>query len=79
MRDDVELLDKFLKQGKEIIAELNPIAQLDDNRTTCCTETEQQVGVFSDNKLAQNVPYTINHNINKSKDNNPNLSILGGD
>lgn len=79
VRDEVELLDKFLKQGKEIIAELNPIAQLDDNRQTCCTETEQQVGGFSDNKLAQNVPYTINHNINKSKDNNPNLSILGGD
>ncbi len=79
VRDEVELLDKFLKHGKEIIAELNPIAQLDDNRQTCCTETEQQVGGFSDNKLAQNVPYTINHNINKSKDNNPNLSILGGD
>lgn len=79
VRDEVELLDKFLKQGKEIIAELNPIAQLDDNRQTCCTETEQQVGGFSDIKLAQNVPYTINHNINKSKENNPNLSILGGD
>ena len=79
VRDDVELLDKFLKQGKEIIAELNPIAQLDDNRPTCCTETEQQIIGFSDNKLAQNEPYTINPNINKSKDNNPNLSILGGD
>ena len=79
VRDDVELLDKFLKQGKEIIAELNPIAQLDDNRPTCCTENEQQVVGFSDNKLAQNEPYTINPNINKSKDNNPNLSILGGD
>lgn len=79
VRDDVELLDKFLKQGKEIIAELNPIAQLDDNRPTCCTETEQQVGGFSDNQLVQNEPYTINPNIIKSKDNNPNLSILGGD
>ena len=79
VRDDVELLDKFLKQGKEIIAELNPIAQLDDNRPTCCAETEQQVGGFSDNKLVQNEPYTINPNIIKSKDNNPNLSILGGD
>lgn len=79
VRDEVELLDKFLKQGKEIIAELNPIAQFDDNRQTCCTETEQQVGGFPDIKLAQNEPYTINHNINKSKDNNPNLSILGGD
>ena len=78
VRDDVELLDKFLKQGKEIIAELNPIAQLDDNRPTCCTETEQQVGGFSDIKLAQNEPYSINHNIIKSKDNNPNQSI-GGD
>ena len=77
VRDEVELLDKFLKQGKEIIAELNPIAQLDDNRQTCCTETEQQVGGFPDIKLAQNVPYTINHNINKSKENNPNLSIHG--
>lgn len=77
VRDEVELLDKFLKQGKEIIAELNPIAQLDDNRQTCCTETEQQVGGFSDIKLAQNEPYTINHNINKSKENNPNLSIHG--
>lgn len=79
VRDEVELLDKFLKQGKEIIAELNPIAQLDDNRQTCCTETEQQVGGFSDIKLAQNEPYTINPNINKSKENNPNLSIYGGD
>lgn len=79
VRDDVELLDKFLKQGKEIIAELNPIAQLDDNRPTCCMETEQQVGGFSDNKLAQNEPYTINPNINKSKENNPNQSILGDD
>ena len=79
VRDEVELLDKFLKQGKEIIAELNPIAQLDDNSQTCCTETEQQVGGFSDNKLAQNEPYTINPNINKSKENNPNLSIHGGD
>ena len=78
VRDEVELLDKFLKQGKEIIAELNPIAQLDDNRQTCCTETEQQVGGFSDNKLAQNEPYTINPNIIKSKENNPNLSIHGG-
>ena len=78
VRDDVEMLNKFLKQGKEIIAELNPIAQLDDNRPTCCTEIEQQVGVFSDNKLTQNEPYTINHNIIKSKVNNPNLSI-GGD
>ena len=78
VRDDVELLDKFLKQGKEIIAEINPIAQLDDNRPTCCTETEQQVGGFSDNKLAQNEPYTINPNINKSKDNNPNQSIQSG-
>lgn len=77
VRDEVELLDKFLKQGKEIIAELNPIAQLDDKRQTCCTETEQQVGGFSDNKLAQNEPYTINPNINKSKENNPNLSIHG--
>lgn len=78
VRDEVELLDKFLKQGKEIIAELNPIAQLDDNRQTCCTETEQQVGGFPDIKLAQNEPYTINPNIIKSKENNPNLSIHGG-
>ena len=77
VRDEVELLDKFLKHGKEIIAELNPIAQLDDNRQTCCTETEQQVGGFSDNKLAQNEPYTINPNIIKSKENNPNQSIHG--
>ena len=77
VRDDVELLDKFLKQGKEIIAELNPIAQLDDNRQTCCTETEQQVGGFFFFFLEQNEPYTINHNINKSKENNPNLSIHG--
>ena len=79
VRDDVELLDKFLKQGKEIIAELNPIAQLDDNRQTCCTETEQQVGGFLDIKLAQNEPYTINPNIIKSKENNPNQSIHGDD
>lgn len=78
VRDEVELLDKFLKQGKEIIAELNPIAQFDDNRQTCCTETEQQVGGFLDIKLAQNEPYTINPNIIKSKENNPNLSIHGG-
>lgn len=79
VRDEVELLDKFLKQGKEIIAELNPIAQLDDNRQTCCTETEQQVVIFCDNKSAQNELSIINQKINKSKEINPNQSILGGD
>lgn len=79
VRDEVELLDKFLKQGKEIIAEHNPIVQSDENRLTCCVETEQQVVIFCDNKSAQNELSIINHNINKSKDNNPNLSILGGD
>lgn len=79
VRDDVELLDRFLEQGEEVMTELNPIAQKsDENAPSCCAETEQQVGDFPDNKSAQNEPYTINPNINKSKENNPNQSIQSG-
>lgn len=79
LRDDVELLDKLLEQGKEISAEHNPIAQSDENRLTCCVETEQQVVIFCDNKSAQNELSIINHKINKSKEINPNQSIHSGD
>lgn len=79
LRDDVEILDKLLEQGKEISAEHNPIVQSDENRLTCCVETEQQVVIFCDNKSAQNELSIINHKINKSKEINLNQSILGGD
>ncbi len=79
LRDDVELLDKLLEQGKEISAEHNPTAQSDENLLTCCAESEQQVVIFCDNKSAQNELSIINHKINKSKEINPNQSILGGD
>ena len=77
--DDTELIDDLLKQGEAIMNELNPIAQKCENATSCSDKIVQQEVTNCNIKLAQNVPYTINHNINKSKDNNPNLSILGGD
>lgn len=77
--DDTELIDDLLKQGEAIMNELNPIAQKCENVTSCSDKIVQQEVTNCNIKLAQNVPYTINHNINKSKDNNPNLSILGGD
>lgn len=76
LRDDVELLDKLLKQGKEISAEHNPIVQSEENLPTCCAETEQQVVIFCDDKSAQNELSIINHKINKSKEINPNQSIV---
>lgn len=79
VRDDLELLDKLLKQGEEAMTELNPIAQKPNkNAPSSCTETAQHVGGFSDNKSAQNEPYTLNPNIIKSKGNNPNQSIQSG-
>ena len=77
--DDTELIDDLLKQGEAIMNELNPIAQKCENVTSCGDKIVQQEVTNCNIKLAQNVPYTINHNINKSKENNPNLSILGGD
>lgn len=77
--DDTELIDDLLKQGEAIMNELNPIAQKCENVTSCSDKIVQQEVTNCNIKLAQNVPYTINHNINKSKENNPNLSILGGD
>ena len=79
VRDEVELLDKFLKQGEAIMNELNPIAQKCENVTSCSDIIVQQEVTNCNIKMAQNEPYTINHNINKSKENNPNLSIHGGD
>lgn len=76
--DDVESLDGLLKQGEAIMNELNPIAQKCKNVTSCGDKNAQQEVTNCNIKLAQNVPYTINHNIIKSKENNPNLSI-GGD
>ena len=75
--DDTELIDDLLKQGEAIINELNPIAQKCENVTSCGDKIVQQEVTNCNIKLAQNVPYTINHNINKSKENNPNLSIHG--
>lgn len=76
LRDDAELLGRLLRQGKEISAEHNPTAQSDENCPTCCAENEQQVVIFCDNKSAQNELSIINHNINKSKEINPNQSIV---
>ena len=77
--DDTELIDDLLKQGEAIMNELNPIAQKCENVTSCSDKIVQQEVTNCNIKLAQNVPYTINHNINKSKENNPNQSILCGD
>lgn len=77
--DDTELIDDLLKQGEAIMNELNPIAQKCENVTSCGDKIVQQEVTNCNIKLAQNVPYTINPNINKSKENNPNLSIHGGD
>lgn len=77
--DDTELLDDLLKQGKAIMNELNPIAQKCENVTSCSDKNAQQEVTNCNIKLAKNEPYTINHNIIKTKDNNPNQSILGGD
>ena len=77
--DDTELIDDLLKQGEAIMTELNPIAQKCENVTSCSDKNAQQEVTNCNIKLAQNEPYTINHNIIKSKVNNPNLSILGGD
>ena len=75
--DDTELIDDLLKQGEAIMNELNPKAQKCENVTSCSDKNAQQEVTNCNIKLAQNVPYTINHNINKSKENNPNLSIHG--
>lgn len=77
--DDTELIDDLLKQGEAIMNELNPIAQKCENVTSCSDKIVQQEVTNCNIKMVQNEPYTINHNINKSKVNNPNLSILGGD
>lgn len=76
--DDTELIDDLLKQGEAIMNELNPIAQKCENVTSCGEKIVQQEVTNCNIKLAQNVPYTINHNINKSKENNPNQSIQSG-
>lgn len=74
--DNVELLNEYLEQGNEIMTELNPAAQSDEKRPTCCKKTERQASGFCDNKSAENEMSIINHNIIKSKDNNPNPSII---
>lgn len=76
--DDTELIDNFLKQGEAVMNELNPIAQKCESVTSCSDKNVQQEVTNCNIKLAQNVPYTINHNINKSKENNPNQSIQSG-
>ena len=75
--DDTELIDDLLKQGEAIMNELNPIAQKCENVTSCSDKIVQQEVTNCNIKMVQNEPYTINHNINKSKENNPNLSIHG--
>ena len=76
--DDTELIDDLLKQGEAIMNELNPIAQKCENVTSCSDKNAQQEVTNCNIKLAQNEPYTINPNIIKSKENNPNQSIHGG-
>ena len=76
--DDTELIDDLLKQGEAVMNELNPIAQKCENVTSCSDKNAQQEVTNCNIKLAQNEPYTINPNIIKSKENNPNLSIHGG-
>ncbi len=80
VRDDVALVGEILAQGEDIMTDLNPLSQKPcENVTTSCPENAQQVSAFCNDKSAQNEPSTINHKINKSKDNNPNLSIVPPD
>lgn len=80
VRDDVELLAKIIAQGETVMTDLNPIAQKSaENATTSCHESAQQFGAFCNDKSAEIQPCTINHKINKSKDNNLNLSIAPRD
>ena len=76
--DDTELIDHLLKQGEAIMNELNPKVQKCENVTSCSDKNVQQEVTNCNIKLAQNEPYTINPNIIKSKENNPNQSIHGG-
>lgn len=76
--DDAVALDELLKQGEAVMSELNPIAQKCENVTSCSDKIVQQEVTNCNIKLAQNEPYTINPNIIKSKENNPNQSIHGG-
>ena len=75
--DDEVALDELLKQGEAVMNELNPIAQKCENVTSCSDKIVQQEVTNCNIKLAQNEPYTINPNIIKSKENNPNQSIHG--
>lgn len=59
--DDEVALDELLKQGEAVINELNPIAQKCENVTSCSDKIVQQEVTNCNIKLAQNVPYTINH------------------
>ena len=77
--DDTEPLDDLLKQGEAVMNELNPIAQKCENVTSCSDKIVQQEVTNCNIKFAQNEPYTINPNIIKSKENNPNQSIQSGD
>ena len=77
--DDTELIDHLLKQGEAIMNELNPKVQKCENVTSCSDKNVQQEVTNCNIKLAQNEPYTINPNIIKSKENNPNQSIQSGD
>ncbi|MCI7692066.1 MAG: DUF6017 domain-containing protein, partial [Oscillospiraceae bacterium] len=65
--------------GEAVMNELHPIAQKCENVTSCSDKIVQQEVTNCNIKLAQNVPYTINPNIIKSKENNPNQSIQSGD
>lgn len=76
--DNVEALEKIIAEGKIVMAALNPIAQ---KQTSSRSKIEQQVGENSDNKSVEIQPsIIINQKKNKSKVNNPNLSItpVGG-
>ena len=76
--DDMELLDGLFEKGEAVMNELNPIVQKCENVTSCSDKNAQQEVTNCNDKSEQNVTYTLNPNIIKSKGNNPNQSIQSG-
>ena len=70
--DDVETISKFLECGKSIMNRI----KLCQNAPTSGNKNAQQVGAKCADKSEQNVPPIIYNLKKKSKDNNPNQSIL---
>ena len=70
--EDIEIIGNFLECGKSVMSELKPC----QNVPTSESENAQQVGAKCTDKSEQNAPPIIYNLKKKSKDNNPNQSIL---